>query len=123
MATSSLARTTARSLPIVALWGSAMWHAAESAETHPRRRARTSRSPSAPPGASSESPHHSQTTTGQTVEVIHRGVWSNGFGPDFRDALLLFDGRELRAGSVEIHRRRQVAGQPTATPPILATTT
>ena len=46
-----------------------------------------------------------RTTTGQTVEVIHRGVWSNGFGPDFRDALLLFDGRELRAGSVEIHRR------------------
>ena len=28
-------------------------------------------------------------------------VW----GPDFRDALILFDGRELRAGSVEIHLR------------------
>lgn len=46
-----------------------------------------------------------QTTDGQVVEIIHRGVWSNGFGPDFRDALLLFDGRELRGGSVEIHRR------------------
>jgi hypothetical protein len=46
-----------------------------------------------------------RTTGGQTVEVIHRGVWSNGFGPDFRDALLLFDGRELRAGSVEVHRK------------------
>ncbi len=50
-------------------------------------------------------PEPLRTVTGQTVEVIHRGVWSNGFGPDFRDALLLFDGRELRAGSVEVHRR------------------
>jgi len=46
-----------------------------------------------------------RTVDGQTLEVVHRGVWSNGFGPDFRDALILFDGRELRAGSVEVHRR------------------
>jgi hypothetical protein len=50
-------------------------------------------------------PRPLQTVAGQTVEVVNRGVWSNGFGPDFRDALILFDGRELRAGSVEVHRR------------------
>ncbi len=44
-----------------------------------------------------------RTIDGRTVEVVHRGTWSHGFGPDFRDALLLFDGRELRSGSVEIH--------------------
>ncbi|MFP5372650.1 MAG: DUF2851 family protein, partial [Actinomycetes bacterium] len=42
-------------------------------------------------------PQPLRTVAGQTLEVIHRGVWSNGLGPDFRDALLLFDGRELRA--------------------------
>jgi hypothetical protein len=45
------------------------------------------------------------TTDGRTVEVVHRGTWSHGFGPDFRDALLLFDGRELQSGSVEVHLR------------------
>jgi hypothetical protein len=46
-----------------------------------------------------------RTVDGQSIEVIHRGTWSHGFGPDFRDALLLFDGRELRPGSVEVHLR------------------
>lgn len=46
-----------------------------------------------------------ETTDGRTVEVINRGVWTHGFGPDFRDAMILFDGRELRSGSVEIHHR------------------
>lgn len=46
-----------------------------------------------------------RTVAGETVEVIHRGIWSNGIGPDFRDALIQFDGRELRAGSVEVHRK------------------
>jgi hypothetical protein len=45
------------------------------------------------------------TTNGVSLEAIHRGTWSHGLGPDFRDALILFDGRELRAGSVEIHLR------------------
>ena len=46
-----------------------------------------------------------RTVDGRTVEVVHRGTWTHGFGPDFRDALLLFDGRELRAGDVEVHLR------------------
>lgn len=44
-----------------------------------------------------------RTVAGRTVEVIHRGVWTHGFGPDFKDAMLLFDGREMATGSVEIH--------------------
>jgi hypothetical protein len=45
------------------------------------------------------------TVDGRRVEVIHRGTWSHGLGPDFRDALILFDGKELRPGSVEVHLR------------------
>lgn len=50
-------------------------------------------------------PARLDTTDGVALEIIHRGTWSHGLGPDFRDALILFDGRELRAGSVEIHLR------------------
>lgn len=46
-----------------------------------------------------------RTVDGRAVAVVHRGTWSNGFGPDFRDALILFDDRELRAGGVEVHVR------------------
>ena len=46
-----------------------------------------------------------ETTDGLLLEIVHRGTWSHGFGPDFRDALILFNGCELRAGSVEIHLR------------------
>lgn len=45
------------------------------------------------------------TVAGEPVRVIHRGAWSHGLGPDFQDCLLLFAGRELRSGSVEIHLR------------------
>lgn len=45
------------------------------------------------------------TVSGDRVEIIHRGAWSHGLGPDFKDALLLFNDRELRSGSVEIHLR------------------
>jgi len=50
-------------------------------------------------------PARLDTIDGVSLEVVHRGTWSHGLGPDFRDALILFDGRELRAGSVEIHLR------------------
>lgn len=43
------------------------------------------------------------TTDGRRVEVIHRGTWTHGFGPDFRDAMILLDGRDLLNGSIEIH--------------------
>lgn len=52
-----------------------------------------------------EIPAHLVATDGQPIEVIHRGAWSHGLGPDFRDALILVAGRELRAGDIEIHLR------------------
>lgn len=45
------------------------------------------------------------TVTGEPVEIIHRGQWSHGLGPDFQDALVLFQERELRSGGIEIHLR------------------
>lgn len=46
---------------------------------------------------------HLTTTDGQSLEIVHRGAWSHGLGPDFQDAVILFNGRELRTGSVEVH--------------------
>lgn len=45
------------------------------------------------------------TVAGEPVQIIHRGAWSHGHGPDFQDSLLLFANRELRAGSIEMHLR------------------
>lgn len=44
-----------------------------------------------------------RTREGRDVQVISRGTWTHGFGPDFRDAMIALDGRELRSGSIEIH--------------------
>lgn len=44
-----------------------------------------------------------RTVDGRRVDVVHRGVWSHGFGPDFNDAMVVFDGRDLRTGSIELH--------------------
>jgi hypothetical protein len=43
------------------------------------------------------------TVDGQRLEIVHRGSWSHGLGPDFQDAKILFNDRELRTGSIEIH--------------------
>jgi hypothetical protein len=45
------------------------------------------------------------TIDGCPLQVIHRGAWSHGLGPDFRDVLILFGDRELRSGAVEVHKR------------------
>lgn len=42
---------------------------------------------------------------GRRVEIVYRGTWTHGFGPDFRDAMVTFEGRELQTGSVELHLR------------------
>ncbi len=52
-----------------------------------------------------EIPSRLTTIDGQAVEVVFRGTWSHGLGPDFADAMLLFDQRDLRTGAVEIHLR------------------
>ncbi len=46
-----------------------------------------------------------RTVDGREARVVHRGSWSHGLGPDFRDAMIEFDGRTLGSGSVEIHLR------------------
>ncbi len=43
------------------------------------------------------------TTDGRAVRVVHRGTWTHGLGPDFRDAMIEFDGLSLVTGSVEAH--------------------
>ena len=52
---------------------------------------------------SGQIPENLITVCGESVQVMHRGTWTHGLGPDFADALLLFNGRELRSGSVEMH--------------------
>ena len=44
-----------------------------------------------------------RTTDGREVAIVHRGTWTHGFGPDFRDAMVQFDGRTLVTGSIELH--------------------
>lgn len=46
-----------------------------------------------------------QTSTGDLIEILHRGSWSHGLGPDFQDAMIVRDGRDLVSGSVELHLR------------------
>lgn len=43
------------------------------------------------------------TTDGESIQIVHRGTWTHGLGPDFADALLLVNERDLRSGSVEMH--------------------
>jgi hypothetical protein len=50
-------------------------------------------------------PDELTTTDCRAVRVIHRGSWTHGLGPDFRDAMIEFDGRSLVTGSVEMHRQ------------------
>ena len=45
------------------------------------------------------------TTDSRPVDVVHRGTWSHGFGPDFRDAMLTLGSGPLLTGSVELHLR------------------
>ena len=39
---------------------------------------------------------------GRSVQVVYRGRWSYGYGPDFGAAMIALDGR-LQRGDVEIH--------------------
>jgi hypothetical protein len=45
------------------------------------------------------------TIDGRSVDVIHLGTWTHGFGPDFRDAIISFDNGRTEHGSVELHLR------------------
>jgi len=45
------------------------------------------------------------TTDGRSVDVIHLGTWTHGFGPDFRDAIISIDNGPTEHGSIELHLR------------------
>lgn len=50
-------------------------------------------------------PARGRCTSGQIVEIVYRGRWSHGSGPDFRDALLMLGNGPLLRGEVEVHVR------------------
>ncbi len=45
------------------------------------------------------------TTTGEPVDIVYHGAWSNGFGPDFANASLHFASGSLKTGDIELHTR------------------
>ncbi len=45
------------------------------------------------------------TTTGEPVDIVFHGTWSNGFGPDFANASLHFADGGLKTGDIELHTR------------------
>jgi hypothetical protein len=48
-------------------------------------------------------PSSLRTTEGDDIQIVYRGVWTHGFGPDFSGAMIAFPDGSLRTGSVEIH--------------------
>ncbi len=47
-------------------------------------------------------PKNLRTTAGESVEIIHRGVWNREPGPDFTDAVVRLGNSEPQRGSIEI---------------------
>ena len=43
-----------------------------------------------------------RTLEGRAVQVLHPGFWNHGAGPDFREAMIRFEGEPPRVGDVEI---------------------
>lgn len=43
------------------------------------------------------------TTDGRTLDVVYRGQWSHGYGPDFRGAILSLENGPTLRGDVELH--------------------
>ncbi len=48
-------------------------------------------------------PSECRTTDGRALQIVYRGQWSYGYGPDFRGAILCFDGGRAVRGDVEVH--------------------
>ncbi len=44
-----------------------------------------------------------QTVDGRELQIVYRGNWSHGLGPDFQKALIDFGDGRLVGGSIEIH--------------------
>ena len=47
--------------------------------------------------------HEVETTDGRLVRIVYHGRWSNGFGPDFQDAMIDFGDGKLITGDIELH--------------------
>lgn len=45
------------------------------------------------------------TSDGRRAHIVYHGTWSNGFGPDFRGAMLDFGDGALVTGDIELHHR------------------
>lgn len=43
------------------------------------------------------------TSDGRTAHIVYHGVWSNGYGPDFKGAMLDFGDGKLVTGDIELH--------------------
>ncbi|ACZ42719.1 hypothetical protein Tter_1813 [Thermobaculum terrenum ATCC BAA-798] len=50
-------------------------------------------------------PSHCLTSDLAPIQIISRGRWSGGYGPDFRDALILLGNKQLLRGDIELHVR------------------
>ena len=44
-----------------------------------------------------------ETVDGGEVQIVYRGSWSHGLGPDFQKALIDLGDGGLASGSIEIH--------------------
>ena len=44
-----------------------------------------------------------ETVDGRPVQIVYRGNWSHGLGPDFQHAMIDFGDSHLVSGSIEIH--------------------
>ncbi len=42
---------------------------------------------------------------GTHVEIVYRGVWTHGFGPDFAEAMIAWPNGVLETGAIELHLR------------------
>lgn len=47
--------------------------------------------------------HKLQITDGRTASIVYHGRWSNGWGPDFQDAMIDFGDGHLVTGDIELH--------------------
>lgn len=45
------------------------------------------------------------TTDGRTAHIVYHGNWSQGWGPDFKEAMIDFGDGKLISGDIELHHR------------------
>lgn len=53
--------------------------------------------------AQGDIPERLLTREREQVEIVYRGTWTHGFGPDFANAMIAWPDGRLETGSIEIH--------------------